>query len=77
MTGLGPDPVLMGNVDPSNPLALGGPEEVTEEARRAIESAGTGGRLILGGGCMISAEVPPENMRALIRAAREAGPKDE
>ena len=68
---LGPDQILMGNVDPSDPLALGTPKEVYEHSKRAIEKAGKGGRLLLSGGCMISGAVPAKNMEAMVRAAHE------
>ena len=69
---LGPDQLLMGNVDPSDPLALGTPEDVYRHSKRAIEKAGKGGRLLLSGGCMISGAVPAKNMEAMVRAAHEA-----
>jgi len=69
---LGPDPLLMGNIDPTSPLTLGTPEVVYEHSKKAIELAGKKGRLILSGGCMVSEEVPDANMRAMIRAAVES-----
>lgn len=68
---LGPDLVLMGNIDPSNPLALGTPEEVYEQSKKAIETAGKEGGFFLSGGCMISEEVPASNIEAMIRAGYE------
>lgn len=67
---LGEDYLLMGNVSTTT-LATGKPEEVTRAARRVLEQAGRGGRLFLSGGCMISEIMPAENMRALVRAARD------
>jgi uroporphyrinogen decarboxylase len=65
-----PTTVLMGNVDPSDPLVLGTPEQVTAAARKAIEA--TGGRgFILSSGCAIGRNTPPENLRALISAAQQ------
>ncbi|MEI8234835.1 MAG: uroporphyrinogen decarboxylase family protein [Verrucomicrobiota bacterium] len=64
--------VLMGNVNPSDPLVLGKPEAVDAAARRVIEA--TGGRgLILSSGCAMGRNTPPENMQALIAAARKYG----
>jgi uroporphyrinogen-III decarboxylase len=61
----------MGNIDPTNPLAFGTPEEVYEQSKRAIETAGKKGRFFLSGGCMISEEVSALNIEALIRAGYE------
>ena len=68
---LGPDQVLMGNVNTSDPLVLGTPEQVYEQAKKAIEIAGRDGGLILSGGCMISEVVPPANIEALVQAGHE------
>ncbi|MCE9613899.1 MAG: uroporphyrinogen decarboxylase family protein [Lentisphaerae bacterium] len=63
-----PATVLMGNVNPSDPLVLGTPATVEAAARRAMD--GTGGRgLILSSGCAMGRNTPPENMKALVAAA--------
>jgi MtaA/CmuA family methyltransferase len=60
--------VLMGNVNPSDPLVLGKPDDVMAVARAAI--AATAGRgLILSSGCAMGRDTPAENMRALVAAA--------
>lgn len=62
--------VLMGNVNPSDPLVLGTPEQVTAAARQVIEA--TGGRgLFLSSGCALGRNTRPENLRAMIAAAHE------
>lgn len=64
--------VLMGNVNPSDPLVLGTPEKVDEAARKVIEA--TGGRnLILSSGCAMGRNTPPENAKALVAAALRHG----
>ncbi len=69
------DVVLMGNVDPSDPLCIGTPQSVSENVRRIIEQ--TKGRgLIVSSGCAIGANTPPENFRALINAAAEYGTRE-
>lgn len=68
---LGPDFLLMGNIDPTVPLTLGTPEAVYERSKIVIEQAGKGGNLLLSGGCLIPAEAPVENVAAMVRAARE------
>lgn len=64
--------VLMGNINPSDPLVLGTAEAV-DAAVRGVMGA-TGGRgLILSSGCAMGRNTPPENMKALIAAARKYG----
>ena len=60
------------NVNPSNPMVLGTPEQVTAAARNIIQS--TGGRgIFLSSGCALGRDTRPENMRALVAAAKEFG----
>ncbi len=68
---LGPDFCLMGNVG-TTLLAFNTPEEVYEDAKTVIEKAGKGGRLLVSGGCILPGSCPAENIRAMVRAAREA-----
>ena len=64
--------VLMGNINPSDPMYLGTPEKVLEQCRNVITS--TKGRgLILSSGCALGANTKPENVEVLIRAARTFG----
>jgi uroporphyrinogen decarboxylase len=69
---LGPDYLLMGNVEPTNPLTLGEPETVYKHSKKVIEQAGQVGRFFLGSGCIIPDEAPVENMEAMFRAGHEA-----
>lgn len=62
--------VLMGNIDPSDPMVLGTPAQVTAAARRII--AATGGRgLFLSSGCALGRNTRPENLHAMVAAVRE------
>jgi len=63
---------IMGNVDPIHVLAEGDPERVERETRACFEKAGRAGYLFDTGEC-VPRHTPPENMEAMIRAAREAG----
>ena len=64
--------VLMGNIDPSDPLVLGTPEQVEQKAKGIIES--TGGRgLFLSSGCAMGRNTKPENFRAMVEAAKKYG----
>lgn len=68
--------VLMGNVNPSDPLVLRTPAEVEAAARKVIEV--TGGRgLFLSSGCAMGRNTPPENMKALITAAEKYGKRSQ
>ncbi len=64
--------VLMGNVNPSDPMYLGTPEQVLAQSKKIIE--GTRGKgLILSSGCALGANTKPENVKALVDAARLYG----
>ena len=66
------DVVIMGNVNPSDPMYLGTPEQVLQQSKAIIE--GTGGRgLILSSGCALGANTKPENVAAMVQAARLYG----
>jgi len=68
---MGQDICLWGNVSPARTMFFGKPDEVEEEARRCIEKGITGkSKFVLCSGCMVPAEVPPQNMEALVRAAQ-------
>lgn len=67
--------LLMGNVNPSDPLYLGRPSDVREAVRKIVDD--TKGRgLIISSGCAIGANTPPENIKALVDAARKYGAHD-
>ncbi len=63
---------LSGNVATQN-LARLGPEEIYQESCRCIEKAALGGRFTLSASCEVPLETPPENIDAMVRAAREFG----
>jgi len=66
------DVVLMGNIDPSDPLFLGTPDKVDRLARQIIE--GTRGRgLFLSSGCAMGMNTKPENLEAMVLAAKRYG----
>jgi len=68
---LGDIACIMGNV-PASLLMIGKPEEVKEHCRKLIETCGKGGGYILAGGASIN-EGNPDNLRAMIAAAKEYG----
>jgi uroporphyrinogen decarboxylase len=61
---------FIGNLDPTGVLALGTPELVEAKTRELLEVFADTPRFILNAGCAIPATTPPENLRAMIRAAR-------
>jgi uroporphyrinogen decarboxylase len=65
---LGPKKCIIGNVDPSEVLLLGRPEEVAQKSEECIEKAGKDGAFILSGGCLI-VDAPPQNIRAMADVA--------
>lgn len=69
---LKPDTVLMGNINPSDPLVLGNPGDVMAKAKAIIEATGGKG-LILSSGCAMGANTKPENVQAMVDAAKLYG----
>jgi len=70
---LGDSICLIGNVDPAGTLFLGKPEDVARESTYAIRNAGQKGNFILSSGCLMPAEIPPENLQVMVDTARTIG----
>ena len=68
--------VLMGNIDPSNPLVIGKPSDVDHAVKKLIEDT-KGKSLSVSSGCAMGRNTPPENFRAFIEAARRYGSYEE
>jgi len=66
---MGPDQVLLGNLDPVRVLKEGTPESVYAAVGECHRQAGK--RFIVGAGCEVPRETPPANLRAMVRYARE------
>jgi MtaA/CmuA family methyltransferase len=62
---------IIGNIDPSGVLALGGVKDVIEKTQDLLVKFKDTSRFILNAGCAIPAETPPENLFAMIQTARE------
>jgi uroporphyrinogen decarboxylase len=62
---------LIGNIDPANTLLFGDTSEVEKAARLCIDKAADGGGFILGTGCEVAVHTPIDNIKAMIRLARE------
>jgi uroporphyrinogen decarboxylase len=64
---------IVGNVDSSNTLPYGTPEDVKKEVKEIIRVAGKGGGLIVGSDHSIHDGIPMENFWAIGEAVREYG----
>jgi MtaA/CmuA family methyltransferase len=69
---MGPDQVLLGNIDPVRVLRDGTPETVYEAIAECHRQAGS--RYIVGPGCETPRDTPPENFRAMAQYAQEHRP---
>jgi len=66
---MGPEQVLLGNLDPVRVLKDGTPASVYEAIGECHRQAGE--RFIVGPGCEVPRETPSANLHALVRYARE------
>jgi MtaA/CmuA family methyltransferase len=71
---LGPDAVILGNVNTVEEMLTGSPEDVYAAAGRC--HAISGPNHVVGTGCEVAPETPPENLHALVAYAQEHGPED-
>jgi MtaA/CmuA family methyltransferase len=62
---------FIGNIDPSGVLALGTKDLVEKTTCELLEVFADTPRFVLNAGCAIPPVTPPENLRAMIRAARQ------
>jgi uroporphyrinogen-III decarboxylase len=65
---VGPDQVLLGNIDPVRVLRDGTPDQVTSAIGECHRHAGP--RYIVGAGCEVPRGTPPENLQAMVQYAR-------
>lgn len=68
---MGPDQILLGNIDPVRSLRNGTPDSVTTDIAGCHGQAGP--RYIVGAGCEIPRDTPLENVRALAAYASTHG----
>jgi uroporphyrinogen decarboxylase len=65
---------LLGNVRPTATMYLGGPEQVRADVRDCLAKAWDAPKgYLLGLGCGLPIDTPPENIDALVAAARDYG----
>ena len=65
---MGPDQVLLGGIDPVRVLQNGTPQQVAQAIAECRRQAGP--RYILGAGCEVPPDTPPENLLTLTAYAR-------
>ncbi len=68
--------VLMGNIDPSDPMCMGTPEKVKAQIQDMIRKT-RGKGLIISSGCALGANTKPENMAAMVEAAKLYGTREQ
>lgn len=66
---MGPDQVLLGNLDPVRDLRDGTPESVYDAVADCYHQSGS--RFIVGAGCEVPRDTPAANVHAMVRYARE------
>lgn len=71
---LGPDKVILGNVNTVEEMFSGTPEDVYAAAAECHRICGP--NHVVGTGCEVAPETPPENLRALVAYARDHAPGD-
>jgi len=71
---LGPQQVLLGNLDPVAALRNGTPQGVAEALAACHRHAGP--RYIVGAGCEVPRDTPPANLTAMTEYARSHGPHE-
>jgi uroporphyrinogen decarboxylase len=68
---MGATTTFIGNIDPCSVLALGEPRLVEEKTRELCALFRENPRFILNAGCALPSTTPAENLRTMIRTARE------
>jgi uroporphyrinogen decarboxylase len=68
---------IQGNVNPTGALLHGSTADVLAESKRCIGAAAAGGGYILSTGCEVPYEAKLENVKALVKAAKEYGRYEE
>jgi uroporphyrinogen decarboxylase len=71
---IGPHAAFFGNIDPTGVLVQATPVVVAAKTIELLNFYRDNPRFVLNAGCAIPAETPPENLRAMIRAAQQFQP---
>jgi uroporphyrinogen-III decarboxylase len=67
---MGPRPLLLGNLDPVRVLRNGTPDMIRAAVADCHRQGGS--RYIIGAGCEVPRDTPPDNARALLEYAKTA-----
>jgi uroporphyrinogen decarboxylase len=65
------DACFIGNIDPSGVIAMGSANLVEQKTIELLDIYSKTNRFILNAGCAIPSNTPEENLRTMIRVARE------
>ena len=71
---LGPEAIILGNVNTVEEMLTGTPDQVYAAAARCHAICGP--NHVVGTGCEVAPETPPENLHALVAYARDHAPAD-
>jgi len=71
---LGPDAIILGNVNTVEEMLTGSPEQVYAAAADCHRICGP--NHVVGTGCEVAPETPPENLHALVAYARDHAPEE-
>jgi len=66
---IGHQACLIGNLDPTQTILRGTPDDVRRASQRCLDQAGRGGGFILGTGCFVPLNSPLDNLRAMVESA--------
>jgi uroporphyrinogen decarboxylase len=69
----GEDITFWGSIDTQQIMPFGTPRDVRDEVKRRIDALAPGGGFVLAAVHNIRPDVPPENIIAMLEAAREYG----
>jgi uroporphyrinogen decarboxylase len=69
----GHETTLYGNIDGQEMLLFKGEEEIEQEIKRQIHTAGRHGRFVVAPNINMPGDTPPENLRAMIKSAQKHG----
>jgi uroporphyrinogen decarboxylase len=64
---------VLGMLDPSQVMRFGAPRDVDNHARQIMATMASNGGLLIGPGCALPADTPPENVLALMESVRRWG----
>jgi MtaA/CmuA family methyltransferase len=64
---------FFGNLDPSGVICFGNDKMIEDEVKKLLEAYKDGGRFVLSAGCALPRYTPSENIKTLVKTARDFG----